>query len=274
MFTLHPTTTAQEADRLTIGDPVKFLSMDGLETLDTIADKWETSKGVTLEFTNTEETATFLPAPENAFHRLHRLRMENDEHAQRMDALRPRFDALRTRHEDGTAPRAVSAFNLFQTPPALAARMAALVPEGAKSILEPSAGLGRLYTAARALHPKTRIDLVEIAPECAGELYSITENDNFCTLTQKDFLEMPEMPCSFYDAIIMNPPFKMRRDIKHIMHALNYLKSGGTLIGLCLAGAIREKHLMPLCTSWESIPAGTFKTEGTRVETILFTITK
>jgi hypothetical protein len=64
----------------------------------------------------------------------------------------------------------------------------------------------------------------------------------------------------------------MRADIKHILHAVKFLRPNGRLAGLCMAGEHRERELRPLCSSWERVPAGTFRAEGTDVETILFTI--
>ena len=126
--------------------------------------------------------------------RLNALRQDNDVHVAYMAACASRFDALRNRHLDGTAPKAIVAFNLFQTPERLAARMAAMIPEPVERILEPSAGLGRLYGAVRALRPTVRVDLVEQSPDCAGELYRITEQDRNATLKQGDFLDSTPAP--------------------------------------------------------------------------------
>lgn len=206
----------------------------------------------------------------NPINRLLKLRSENDLHIAIMAEQQDRFETIRARHDNGTAPRAISAFNLFQTPPELAARMAAEIDPSASRILEPSAGLGNLWQAARNVTNTAQIDLIEINQELSGELYNMTHEDN-STLRQRDFLEVE--PQAIYDHIIMNPPFKMRRDIKHILHAQKFLKPGGKLIALCMAGRIREEKLQPLCTSWQPIPAGAFKASGTNIETIFLTIT-
>lgn len=70
----------------------------------------------------------------------------------------------------------------------------------------------------------------------------------------------------------MNPPFHMRSDIKHILHALTFLKPGGTLAGICMAGHRREQTIRPLCSTWEPLPAETFRAEGTKTPAILFSI--
>ncbi len=86
-----------------------------------------------------------------------------------LDALRPRFNTLANRHENGTAPRAVSAFQLFQTPPNLARQLVAAsdVRPGMR-VLEPSVGLGRILDE---LPTGCDVTAIDIAPQCAGELF-------------------------------------------------------------------------------------------------------
>lgn len=219
-----------------------------------------------------------------AFHRLHALRLANDQKRQDMDALAPRFERLRDRHTNGTAPRALSAYQLFQTPPALAARMVELAePAPGLEWLEPSAGLGRILRPILATDPGS-VTACELDAELSGELFREFPT---VTLWQGDFLTrkpayegncslivkpFPNAPVHF-DRVIMNPPFHMRADIRHTLHALPMLAPGGVLVGLCLATHHREAALRPLADHWEAIPAGAFRAEGTNVETILFRIT-
>lgn len=200
----------------------------------------------------------------SGFHRLHNLRMENDAAGYSMDEQRGRFSTLKTRHEDGTAPRAVTAFNLFQTPKDIAEYIARLacVETGAR-VLEPSAGLGRLIDAVKGIAGE--IVAVEIAPQCAQELYHRGD----CILKQGDFLDMDQHRLGYFDAVLMNPPFHMRADIKHIMHARQFLRPGGVLVALCMATHHREDALRPLCSHWEVLPAQSFKTEGTKIDVVL-----
>jgi protein-L-isoaspartate O-methyltransferase len=198
--------------------------------------------------------------------RLHAARMVNTETGYRMEEMRPRFQALATRHEDGTAPRAVAAFQLFQTPATLAARMVGLADIKAHhSVLEPSAGLGRLLVPILARKPG-RVHACELDATLAGELFTQFPG---VELSQGDFLEKH---LGEFDRIVMNPPFHMRADVRHVLHAMGHLAPGGVLVGLCLAGRHREEGIRPLCDHWETIPAGAFKAEGTNVETILFRI--
>lgn len=205
------------------------------------------------------------------FHRLHSLRMENDAHRYAMEEQAPRFERLRNRHENGTAPRAVSAFQLFQTPPALATRLAALLPlrQGMR-ILEPSAGLGRLIDAVYNFEPSELV-AVEMAAECARELF--TQDRAGIRLVQRDFLTVTPEELGAFDAVIMNPPFHVRADIRHVLHARRFLRPGGTLAALVMDTDRREKELRHLCATWEKIPAGAFRSEGTSVPTILLSMT-
>lgn len=198
--------------------------------------------------------------------RLHNLRMQNDAAGYAMEEMRPRFAALATRHEDGTAPQAIAAHQLFQTPPALAAMIAAHLPPSQR-ILEPSAGLGRILDA---LPPCGDVVAVEIAPQCAQVLYA--QDRAGVTIRQGDFLTMAPAALGTFDAVAMNPPFTMRADIRHIRHALTFLRPGGTLAALCFDTPSRETALRPLCATWEKIPAGAFRSEGTNVPTVLLTI--
>jgi SAM-dependent methyltransferase len=202
--------------------------------------------------------------------RLHALRDRNEAAGIDMMEQKPRFDRLNARHENGTAPQAVSSFNLFQTPEPLSARLVALLaPKPGWRILEPSAGLGRILRALVASGASETV-AVEISPDCCAALYAADLPG--VTLKQGDFLTMPNL--GEFDGVAMNPPFHMRADIRHVQRALSLLKSGGRLAGICMAGPAREKHIRPLCDSWEPLPVETFAKEGTKTAAVLFSITK
>jgi SAM-dependent methyltransferase len=189
-----------------------------------------------------------------------------------LDALRPRFNTLRDRADNGTAPRAVSAFQLFQTPPDLAARLVALLDlaPGAR-VLEPSAGLGRILDALTPAQPAEAV-AVEHAPQLAAELFR--QDRARVRLLQRDFLTCTPAELGTFDAVAMNPPFHLRADIRHTLHALAFLRPGGVLAGLCMDTPHRAAALRPLCDEWQPIPAGAFRAEGTGVPVILFRIRK
>lgn len=187
-----------------------------------------------------------------------------------LDALRPRFNTLRDRHDNGTAPRAVSAFQLFQTPPELAARLvAALDLQAGARVGEFSAGLGRILDALQLYRP-AEVVAVEMAAACAGELFR--QNRPGVRILQRDFLTCTPAGLGLFDAVAINPPFHLRADIRHILHARTFLKPGGTLAALCFDTPHRSQALRPLAATWEQIPAGTFGKEGTNVPTVLLTI--
>ena len=208
----------------------------------------------------------------DTLHRLQSLRMENDAAKFAQEEMRPRFDALATRHENGTAPRAITVYQLFQTPADLAGRMVASLGDiEGKRCLEPSAGLGRLLDPLQAGNP-AEIVAVETSPNCAGELFR--QNREGVKLLQRDFLTVTPEEVGLFDAVAMNPPFHMRSDIRHILHALRFVRPGGILSALCMDTHHRETILRPLSSSWEKIEAGTFREAGTGIACILLTIKK
>lgn len=179
---------------------------------------------------------------------------------EQMDDERARFQRLA---QDDAKPRAVSSFNLFQTPEPLADQVAQMLPLQGR-VLEPSAGLGRLYRAIRKLSV-CPITLVEISPDCCLELYREIEADENATLIQNDFLQCDVARIGTFDAILMNPPFKQGRDIKHIEYALTFLNPGGTLVSLCANGPRQQKALQGRAGQWIELPAGSFKESYTNV---------
>ncbi len=188
--------------------------------------------------------------------RLRELRQEHDSAAVEMAIERGRFDAIR----EGGPTVAVSAFNLFQTPPEVAWQLAGLLPRGGR-ILEPSAGLGRIVDAVARRCDPAELVAVEVASQCAEQLYKL----DACRLIVADFLECDAARLGgLFDAVVMNPPFKQGRDIKHIMHAFSMLKPGGLLVALCFDGVKQNRDLRPWADTWEALPAESFKTEGTR----------
>lgn len=182
----------------------------------------------------------------------------NDQTAADMDEQRERFQRLA---REDAAPRVVSAFNLFQTPADLANRAAELLDRRGR-LLEPSAGLGRLYRAIRERDRESTIVLVDQSPECCAELYRIGEADPLTDLRQGDFLTMD---LGQFDGILMNPPFKMGRDVKHILHARTMLAPGGRLVAFCADGPKQRAKLQPIVDQWIDLPAGSFKESYTNV---------
>lgn len=188
--------------------------------------------------------------------RLLALQQENSEAGQRMALQAPRFQTLA-----GKRSAAITGFNLFQTPKPTAARMAELIPPKALKgrILDPSAGYVRL------VEPLSNIEaewvLVEEERECYNALLNavkLARKQAYC----RDFLTLTPGDLGQFDAIVMNPPFKQGRDIKHIKHAVTFLKPGGRLVSLCYDGVRQNKILKLIVDTWEVLPEGSFKECG------------
>lgn len=181
-------------------------------------------------------------------------------------SMQDRINALR-----GAEPvQVVSAPQLFPTPSRIADLMVSYADIEEKSrILEPSAGTGNILNAIMDKNKGIPI-AIEISPalcEILKNKFPLT--DVHC----RDFLAHD---CGKwkYDRIIMNPPFKNGEDIKHILHALTMLKDGGILVAICANGPRQRNQLMDLADHWEDLPEGSFKNQGTNVNTALIVITK
>lgn len=170
--------------------------------------------------------------------------------------------------------KVVSAPQLFPTPPDLARRMVevAQVRPGMR-ILEPSAGTGNLM---RAVYEKVKSE--EICLIAVERQHSLADNlaATFPDASVKgnDFLEC-NGDFGKFDRILMNPPFENGADIKHIKHALTFLKPGGRLVAICANGPRQQEQLKSLVIQnggdWEELPEGSF--EGTGVRTAMLTLT-
>lgn len=192
--------------------------------------------------------------------RLFQLRERTEAVEEAMIDERARFAAL-----DRKGPTAaVNSFNLFQSPTAIADRMAAMLgPLEGLRCLEPSAGLGRLYRACRG----GDWVLVEQAPQCCEHLFGLGVR-----LIQGDFLACDaDRLGGLFDRVIMNPPFRLGLDCRHIEHAFSLLRPSGLLVGLCYDGARQNKRLRPLVDTWEVLPPGSFRSEGTGAGVVLLT---
>lgn len=165
--------------------------------------------------------------------------------------------------------KAVAVPQLFETPADLARRMvdeAQLEP--GQRILEPSAGGGRLLAAVReCLGDDCDLVAVDVELRLADQLlhrYGVR-------LRVADFLQC-NGDLGKFDRILMNPPFKDAADVRHILHAAQFLAPGGRLVAICANGPRQREKLWPECVLWEDLPAGTFRESGTDVRTALVVI--
>jgi len=190
------------------------------------------------------------------------------------------FEAMQEALKTGV--QVVSVNQLFPTPPELAARMvqdAGDIGEVDLRILEPSAGTGAIldaiYAETKAIgRGLSHVVAVEINRTLADKL---TTHATKPTVICSDFLDAAGCsPEALFDLVLMNPPFENASDIRHIRHALKFLKPGGRLVAICANGTRQREALKPLAEAsggfWEDLPAGTFKAQGTGVNTALVVI--
>ena len=212
--------------------------------------------------------------------RLLALRADQAQRGEYMAQMRGRFSELAARHDNGSAPVAVSSFNLFQTPREVAERMAALVANhlrdvDAPRILEPSAGLGRIYSAIAAAVPAARVVCVDASNDCAQQLHRLAVDRDGDRIYTRDFLtcDQWEIGGTLFDAVAMNPPFKQGADIRHILHARGLVRPGGLLVSLCYDGARQNATLRPMAATWEQLPRNSFREAGTSADVVMLTMT-
>lgn len=124
------------------------------------------------------------------------------------------------------------------------------------SILEPSCGDGRIVNAIRVRGH--RVFGIEYHAGRAAEARAKGHN-----VLTANFLECPAKP--EYDKVVMNPPFYGRHYVKHVQHALKFLKPGGTLVSILPATAHYDHG--ELKGEWHDLPVGSFAEAGTNVPT-------
>lgn len=171
------------------------------------------------------------------------------------------------------------AFNFFETPVDLAGKMAAMAmpfKPGEWSVLEPSAGGGRLARACRDLGAK--VSCVETQDKLAREL---NEAGFYCLAA--DFLTVNVDYFLPFDAVVMNPPFEGGQECEHVMHALKFVKPGGRLVSV-MSNAVTFRKDKPYRAFRElvtcmgkrakinELPDGTFKESGTDVRAVIVTL--
>lgn len=117
----------------------------------------------------------------------------------------------------------------FPTPPDVVRMMTDMTTfDGDGTILEPSAGLGHILDAAKAIWPNA--GMVYCERHCS--LHEVLQAKGYSGM-QADFMEVSEEP--FADLVLMNPPFENQQDMKHIMHAWTMVKPRGELVAIASA---------------------------------------
>lgn len=168
----------------------------------------------------------------------------------------------------------------FPTPAEIADQMVtrAMIEEG-QHVLEPSCGDGQLVDAILRRHDrhKVRVFGIEKNPEliakCRAKTYEVCEFD---------FLQLQTIGLGV-DRVVMNPPFELLQDCKHLIHAWRaHLKPGGRLVAI-MSPAVQyhTQHLarwtLELIEEFgtiHEIPEGAFKESGTMIRTIMVVMQK
>jgi hypothetical protein len=129
-------------------------------------------------------------------------------------------------------------------------------PPAPLRVLEPSCGDGRILDALSARgHASLGIEYhAGRAAEAKAKGHNV-----LCA----NFLECP--PRAEFDAVVMNPPFYGRHYVKHVRHALKFLKPGGTLVSILPATAHYDHG--ELEGEWRDLPVASFAEAGTNVPT-------
>lgn len=159
----------------------------------------------------------------------------------------------------------------FATPPERARLACAQLGDiNDMDVLEPSAGDGALADEARS--SGARVTTVENWDVNVAALRAKGYDP-----VARDFLEVrPRDFDKAFDAVLLNPPFTKGQDMKHVQHALSFLKPTGRLCAITSGGAGDgqtsahkqfAKVLEVADARREAIPAGEFKSSGTGVAT-------
>ncbi len=177
-----------------------------------------------------------------------------------------------TRLRGGEKPNPKKARQAFFTPEDPAAEMVAWAAEylgdlAGKRMLEPSAGEGALAEPARDAGAKV------LTVENHGPSAETLRDKGF-EVVERDFLSLSLADVGLFDVVVANPPFTKDQDITHVIHMWRFLRPGGVLVSMTSPGwrtgrtkAQRNFRAFVdnIGAEVEALPAGAFKTSGTKV---------
>lgn len=170
-------------------------------------------------------------------------------------------------------------YGFFPTPQPLAQAVAAMarIQEGMR-VLEPEAGDGNLADeAAKLAGGKVFVTCYELQEKNCSIL-----RDKGYTVTQCDFLTLPEEGMPLFDVVLMNPPFEKQGDILHVLKAWNFVRPGGNLTSIMSPGftfrsdrrSLEFRQFVEEYGYYVENPDGSFKPSGTNVRTVTISLDK
>lgn len=169
-------------------------------------------------------------------------------------------DVLPDAHDKGDKPQSTAVakdLQFYRTPKAVVDRVieSVYLPKGAL-VLEPSCGDGAILDGLR-----------KAGYQCSGIEYhagrALEARAKGHSVLTANFLDTAPDPV--YDAVIMNPPFYGKHYLKHIEHAMKFIKPGGVLVSILPASAWYEHGKIK--GQWHDLPIGSFRESGTNVNT-------
>ncbi|HLW00067.1 MAG TPA: hypothetical protein VKT82_15465 [Ktedonobacterales bacterium] len=120
----------------------------------------------------------------------------------------------------------------YSTPEPLGREMVRLAGiQPGMRVLEPEAGDGALARIVRATCPEAWLDVIEIDPA----LQALLHQQGYHVAGQ-DALDYQAGPV--YGAVVMNPPFRGRQDIWHILTCFDFVAPGGRLVTIASAESV------------------------------------
>jgi phospholipid N-methyltransferase len=212
------------------------------------------------------ENALFTSPCDSAFYALYNAVSRDERNEERV---------LRLTNEAAT----LNIPGYFPTPPQLATRLieTACIEPG-NTILEPSAGGGNLIDAILSNQPNAQISYCELNCFLLDILRYKYEKVKQVTFIGRDCLEIDEHRLERrFDRVIMNPPFERGEDADHVLHAWHSLLAPkGILTAIVSAGIFfrsdkKAQSFREFLTARKAVinevPAGSFKSSGTGIET-------
>jgi phospholipid N-methyltransferase len=166
----------------------------------------------------------------------------------------------------------------FPTPEPVAERLVMMARiEPGNTILEPSAGTGNLIDAILKNHQDARISYCEMNCFILDILRGKYECVNGVRFLGRDCFDIDTTRGeSRFDRVIMNPPFERGQDVDHVLRAwYSLLAPRGILSAIVSAGVFSRmdkkaksfrEFLQNAKAVVRDIPAGSFKSSGTGVE--------